>query len=394
MGGTVNQSSPRHLKQRARVVAIASAALLAVLIAACTDDAPSVDEALEDDPDAEEPVDEPDDDPDEPEEAAEEEQELEPASIRVAFGPSGGLMGPYVYGAAEGIYAAHGIDLEVEDGAGSLVTAQDVAAGNSDFAMMGASAMAQGIDEGMPLVSVGGIWARPQFGILVPEDETDIQSFEDMEGRSVIVSPGSPETVMMPAAFEALGVDQSEVEVISVDAPAKGSSFVQGLGDTVGTSFPYFRAVFAAQGVDTDVLLFEDAGVGFPEFHVVTTLDTLEERPDMIERFLRATYEALEQGYDDPDGVADALLAARPAVEEEIDAARESFVDHFEFTCTEAMDGEPFGYHVESDWRTGLEVLQEFGDLTGDIEDLSRYFTNQFHEGDDPVTDLTCPWPS
>lgn len=319
-------------------------------------------------------------------------QEMEPASIRVAFGPSGGLMGIYLFGEAEGIYEEHGIDLTVEDGSGSLITAQDVAAGNSDFAMMGASAMAQGIDEGMPLVSVGAIWARPQFGILYPVDEP-LQSFSDLEGKSVIVSPGSPETVLLPAALRAEGVDSSKVEIISVDAPAKASSFVQGLGDTVGTSFPFFHAIFAAQGVETDVLLFDEAGVGFPEFHVVTSTVVLEERPEMIERFLRATYQAMEEAYERPGDVIEALQAARPAVEDP-GPPLVSLKDHYEFVCTEAMEGHPVGYHSEPDWTTGLQVLKEFGDISGDIQDHSRYYTNQFFEGDDPISTMVCPWPS
>jgi NitT/TauT family transport system substrate-binding protein len=374
----------------------AAVALLAMLLAACgAEEAPPIEDV------AQEPVDEPAEDveeedveeedvgEEEPEE--EEPEELEPASIRIPFGPSGGLMGPYVFGAADGIYAQHGIELTVEDGAGSLVTAQDVAAGNTDFTMIGGSALAQGIDSGMPLISVGGIYARPQFGVLVPED-SDIQAFQDLEGRSVITSPGSPETILMPAAFRAAGVDAGQVEVISVDAPAKASSYVQRLGDAVGTSYPYFRAIFEAQGVPSRVLLFEDQGVGFPEFHVTVHTRTLQERPELVERFLRATYEALAEAFERPDDVIAALQAARPSIEDP-DPHRASLLDHAEFVCSDGMAGQPVGYHVEEEWRQGLEILQEFGDLTGDIDDLSRFFTNQFFEGDDPVSQLSCPWP-
>lgn len=384
----MNHAMP-HARRRQRATVIGLTAL-ALLAGACGGDGADEDTAATATPEATGTTDDATDT--EAETATSDpEQEMESASIRVAFGPSGGLMGIYLFGEAEGIYEEHGIDLTVDDGSGSLVTAQDVAAGNSDFAMMGASAMAQGIDEGMPLISVGAIWARPQFGVLYPVDEP-LESFADLEGKSVIVSPGSPETVLMPAALRAEGVDESQVEVISVDAPAKASSFVQGLGDTVGTSFPYFRAIFAAQGVETDVLLFEEAGVGFPEFHVVTSTSVLEERPEMVERFLRATYQAMEEAYERPEAAIEALQAARPAVEDP-GPPLESLQDHYDFVCTAAMEGQPVGYHAESDWTTGLEVLQEFGDLSGDIEDHSRYYTNQFFEGDDPVSSLTCPWP-
>lgn len=387
----MNQSMPQP-RRRARA-SLVGLAVLALVLGACGGDTTEPDDAAAaTGADGSETHGATDDAPDDGASTTDGSTEMEPASIRVAFGPSGGLMGIYLFGEAEGIYEDHGIDLTVDDGAGSLVTAQDVAAGNSDFAMMGASAMAQGIDEGMPLVSVGAIWARPQFGVLYPVDEP-LGSFTDLEGKSVIVSPGSPETVLMPAALRAEGVDESQVEIISVDAPAKASSFIQGLGDTVGTSYPYFRAIFAAQGVETDVLLFEDAGVGFPEFHVVTSTSVLEERPEMVERFLRATYEAMEQAYERPEAAIDALQAARPAVDDP-GPPLESLKDHYDFVCTEAMEGQPVGYHAESDWTTGLEVLQEFGDLSGDIEDHSRYYTNQFFEGDDPVSSLACPWPS
>lgn len=316
---------------------------------------------------------------------------LDDVSIRVPFGPSGGLMAPYLYGAAEGIYEEQGISLTVDDGAGSLVTAQDVAAGNSDVTFIGGSALAQGIAGGMPLISVGGVWVRPQFGVLVPED-SDITDLTQLEGKSVITSPGSPETVLMPAAFEAVGVDASTVEVISVDAPAKASSYVQGLGDTVGTSWPYFAAIFESQGRKSRPLLFEDAGVGFPEFHVVVHKQMLEDEPELVERFLRATYESFDAALDEPDGAIAALMEARPAVTDPA-PHKQSLLDHAEFACTESMAGQPVGYHVAEDWEAGLEILQQYGGLEGAIEDLDQFFTNQFFEGDNPVSSNTCPWP-
>lgn len=314
--------------------------------------------------------------------------ELEPLSFRAAFTPSGTLMAAIVYAHDRGYYEEEGIDLAIEPGAGSLRTAQDVAGGNTDVGQFGGATLVQGADEGMDLVSIGSMYARSSFGVLVPED-SDIHELADLEGRSVITSPGSPETFLMPAAFAALGLDYSEVEEVSVEAQAKVSAYLQGQADAAATTPPYFIPFVELQGETARMILFEDAGVPSPDFVFAVRTETLEQRPEVLRGFLAATYRGMREALEDPEQATEALVDRYPEIEEVRPAHVRQIEVFEEFICSDAMDGQPVGYHAPEDWQRAVEVLTEFAGVSEDWSG-EDFYTNQFFEGE-PVTDWSCP---
>lgn len=314
--------------------------------------------------------------------------ELVPLTFRSAFGPSGALMAPFSYADELGLYADEGLDVTIEDGSGSLLTAQDVAAGNTDVGLVGGSAAAQGIDSGMEIISVGMLYGRSSFGVIVPDD-AGIASLQELAGHSVVTSPGSPETIMLPAALRKENVDQSQVSIISVDASAKVSTYIGGQGDTLGTAVPFFMPIIGDTRPSSG-LLFEDVGAGFPDFSLVVRRETLQDQPEMIASFLRATYDGLDAALEDPSAAVGSLAAIRETMDN-LPAQTQQLANYEDFVCSEEMSGQPVGWHAEEDWTAGLVVLQEFGNVNGDVEDLSQFYTNEFFEGPDTVSEQTCP---
>src|SRR4026208_382253 len=66
-----------------------------------------------------------------------------------------GEHAPFFYGKDKGIYAAEGIDLEIQEGRGSAVTVQAVAAKTVDFAYADVPTMIRAAVKGAPVTSPG-----------------------------------------------------------------------------------------------------------------------------------------------------------------------------------------------------------------------------------------------
>src|SRR4051812_33306228 len=118
--------------------------------------------------------------------------------FRSAFPPSGSLTAPFAYTAELGLYRNAGLNVAIEDGIGALATAKDIAAGNTDIGIVAGSALAQGIAGGMQIISVGMLYGRSSFGVIVPKD-SPITSIKSLKGHSIVTSPGSAETILLPA---------------------------------------------------------------------------------------------------------------------------------------------------------------------------------------------------
>src|SRR5256714_13898385 len=66
-----------------------------------------------------------------------------------------GEHAPFYYGVDKGIYAAEGIDLEIQEGRGSGVTAQAVAAKTATFGYVDVPTMMRLAVKGAPIVATG-----------------------------------------------------------------------------------------------------------------------------------------------------------------------------------------------------------------------------------------------
>src|SRR5436309_15692788 len=79
-----------------------------------------------------------------------------------------GEHAPFYYGKAKGIYAAEGIDLEIEEGGGSAATTQAVAAKTADFGYVDVPTMMRAAIKGVPVIVTG---------VLLPASPMSVMGF-------------------------------------------------------------------------------------------------------------------------------------------------------------------------------------------------------------------------
>jgi len=311
------------------------------------------------------------------------EDQITHVVFRSAFPPSGSLTAPFAYAAELGLYKSVGLDVAIEDGIGALATAKDVAAGNTDIGLVAGSALAQGIAGGMKIISVGMLYGRSSFGVIVPND-SPITSIKSLKGHSIITSPGSAETILLPASLNAVGLSTSDVDILSVAATAKVSTYIQGKADALGTSLPFFLPIIGNARPSRGVL-FGSVGAGFPDFSLVVRTDYLKKNPKVVASFLRATYQGLKRALDNPDAAVAALMKTRQQLTKP-EPQVQQLAAFKEYVCSDGMQGHPVGWHSSKEWQAGLHVLAEFGGLKGQLDNPERFYTNQFFEGSAPVS--------
>ena len=114
----------------------------------------------------------------------------------------GGLHAPFYLGQERGFYADEDINLTIQEGRGSAVAAQVVAAGDVDFGMSDAGSLMLAGAKGLPIKAVMSLLNTSGFGV-ISLAETGIQSVKDLEGKTLAVSPGDALTQLFPAVVAA-----------------------------------------------------------------------------------------------------------------------------------------------------------------------------------------------
>lgn len=286
----------------------------------------------------------------------------------------GGLHTPFYLGKERGYYDEEGINLAIQEGRGSAVAAQVVAAGDVDFGMSDAGSLMLAASKGLPIKSVMSLLNTSGFGV-ISLAQTGIEGPKDLEGKTLAVSPGDALTQLFPAVVAANELDESQIELVFMDPPAKPVAVMEGRADALlgGIDDQYF--LIEAQGHEPAALRFADLGVNTVGITVHTHEDNLEQRPDLVERFVRASVRSWQAALEDPEAAIDAALEVKPDLDRE-STLKQLQVD-LDLLFSPNTEGKGIGFGAPEDWEHTKELLTQYRDLETEREATS-FYTNEF----------------
>ena len=300
---------------------------------------------------------------------------LEKFTMRVDWVPYM-LHAPFHLAVAKGWYEERGLDVTVDDGTGSSVTIQMVAAGAYDAGFAMHSAMAPGRDKGMPVKAIAGLVRKNDAGAIVPLD-SGIDTVKDLEGKKVLTTAGGGDQPFLDAFFRNGGTSKEKINLTYVTAAAKVASYLAGQADAVITLVP-FAAPRLPDQRPSKFLLFADHGLPSPSLGLISGEKTIKERPDAVRAFVEVSLRAWEYVLDGhADEAIDAITKARPGAKFDRVYMKQQLEAFRPFLYTENTKGKPFGFQPPADWAKAIETMIE----AGVVKPGSRpkdFYTNEF----------------
>jgi len=233
----------------------------------------------------------------------------------------------------KGYYRDEGLDLTIQPGGPYVVVPQQVASGSAQFGLASSDQILESVADGQPLVAVAATMQRDPQGIMVRKD-SPIHSFADLNGHTVAVKLGS-------TWFEYLLKRYKLDQVHEIPATFSVANFIadpQYIQQAFATSEPYFAQ---QAGIETRVLLTSDAGYD-PYRVMFTTRSFLNDHPDVVAKFIRASIKGWRDYLNDPSPANAAISKLNPALNQQ----------WMQFTCR-ALREEGF---VTGDDRSGVRL--------------------------------------
>ena len=286
-----------------------------------------------------------------------------------------GKHAPYFLGRERGYYESEGILLDIQGGKGSGNTAQLLAAGTHPFGYLDAGILIRSIQEGAPLKSIMVIKQKTPFCI-VSLKKSGIRSPQDLEGKSLAATTGvnDPILSLLPALMQKNNADFSRVQVVQVAAQAKEGLVLTGRVDAMTGSITAQPPAFEAQGHEIDVLSYSDWGINPISNVMVTHNRILQNDPQLVRDFLKATSSSIEASLKSPEEAVAALKRAYPETDTQVALLQlQRFFELIQPEDTQAV----FGYHDRGTWED-LQALQIQYLGLKERWDVARYFTNDF----------------
>jgi NitT/TauT family transport system substrate-binding protein len=215
-------------------------------------------------------------------------------------------VAPVYLGIEQGIYAAHGIDVEIQTGANGAALLPSVVSGEYNFAFADVVSTMLAFDQGIgvqmiaPSSASTGIEGDDYFGVLTRED-TGITSAADLAGADVAMgSILNLNYVAVASAVRKANVDPADVNFIEMPFPDMVGALMEGRVDAIAVPEPFRTIGIAAGAIDINSAYAQTTpDMGVASFF--TSTEYAAANPDIVERFAAATIEAQQYASEHPD---------------------------------------------------------------------------------------------
>ena len=223
------------------------------------------------------------------------------------------------YGAwSKGIYAKHGIDITITRGYGSGDTVTKLAGGAADFGVADiAAVMTARARTNVPIKTIAVLYNESPHSLFVLKS-SGITSFKGLEGKKIGITPGNSHRFYFPEVAKKAGTDPSKIVWTNMDGAAMAAQLIaKNIDAAPFYSIHYYYINKAAVKAGEEILPLPFVAVGFKIYaaSLITTDKMLQDKPDLVKRFLAATKEAFEWANANPEEACKLHVARFPEVE-------------------------------------------------------------------------------
>lgn len=289
-----------------------------------------------------------------------------------------GEHAPFYYGKAKGLYAAEGIDLEIQEGRGSAATTQAVAAKTANFGYVDVPTMMRAAVKGAPVIATGVLLQTSPMSAMGLV-EKNIRKPEDIKGKTVAITPADSMTQIWPLFLKRTGLKESDFTTVAGDGQTKLNAVINGQADLLlGYVMDQSMKIKDAIGKEVYPIKFADYGINMVSSGIVANTDYVKSNPDVVKRFMAATTKAVEAAEKDPKGAAQSILDANPK-----GGKIETLTQGFELTIplyrtAETKSKRPFQVSDQNMTDT-VNLMVEYGGLDAKAKDNPKaFYTNEY----------------
>jgi NitT/TauT family transport system substrate-binding protein len=277
--------------------------------------------------------------------------------------------GGFYQAVAEDIYRKHGLEVIVRMGGPQVNVLQLLLAERADFVMGYDIQVLQAVEQKLPVVTVGAVFQSDPVVLIA---HPDVETIEDLKTRTLLIGQAS-ETTFWPWAKARFGFTDRQkrpyafsVQQFLVDRNVAQQGYV--------TSEPY---IIERAGIRPKVFLL--AEYGYPPYAqtIVTLEKTVRQRPDVVQRFYRATAEGWKSYLANP-APGNALIK-RDNPEMPDDAIANGVVTMNRYGLVDGGDAKTLGILAMTDarWKQTADFMVAAGMLRADT-DWRRAYTLEF----------------
>ncbi len=222
---------------------------------------------------------------------------------------------PYYYAKAQGWYDQAGLDVNIESGKGSGVSAQRVGAANTEFAIADMATALVAKSKGADLVAVMTVYANSPQGFYWLKS-SGITGAKDFPGKKLGNPPGDASRVMWPAFAKQVGIATDSVTFVNITPQAKVASLKAKAIDITSDFYNEHDLKVREFGADLGFLAWRDIGLNLYGNSIIVNGEYLGKNKDKVAKFVSVSQKAFAACVADVSPCLKALMAGVSGLDE------------------------------------------------------------------------------
>jgi NitT/TauT family transport system substrate-binding protein len=273
----------------------------------------------------------------------------------------------------QGYYANENLVVTLKPGSADILPWQEVAESKVDFGVTGGDALIIARSKGADIKAVATIFRQSPI-VMMSLPEAGIKTPQDFAGKRVgIFSKAFDNTndIQLLAMLRELAVDESKVEFVLIEDYSLGS-LTSGAMDVYSGFFTEEPA--RAKPDELNLIFPQDYGVLMYANVIATRQQLIDQRPDLVERFVRATLKGYQYALEHVNEMPQ--LAAKYDSQLNLNFQLASMQTEVAMIDT---GGAPIGMMDEAVWQSTQDILMEQKFISTPV-DAETVYTNEFVE--------------
>ncbi|MEK9969920.1 MAG: ABC transporter substrate-binding protein, partial [Ferrovibrio sp.] len=281
---------------------------------------------------------------------------------------------PYYYAKAQGWYEKAGLDVNIESGKGSGVSAQRVGAANTEFAIADMATALVAKSKGADLVAVMTVYANSPQGFYWLKS-SGITGAKDFPGKKLGNPPGDASRVMWPAFAKQVGIATDSVTFVNITPQAKVASLKSKAIDITSDFYNEHDLKVREFGADLGFLAWRDIGLNLYGNSIIVNGAYLEKNKDKVAKFVSVSQKAFGACVADVSPCLKALMDSVSGLDEpnqrnQWNRIKELMTDS---TTTGVALGAFDGKRLQSDYT----LVKTYFGMEKDF-DVAKVYSNDF----------------
>nr|WP_295078754.1 ABC transporter substrate-binding protein [uncultured Roseateles sp.] len=304
---------------------------------------------------------------------------LDKVKFNLAWLPQGSTGGVLV-AAAKGFYAEAGLEVQTQRGYGGQRTVNEIDQGLFEFGYGDPISVMLNRANGGKTVMVGAINTQwPGALCYVPGKLSKTPKLADIKGLSVGGGAASPLQNLVPAWLQANGLPATHLKLLRLDPAVINPSFLEGKVDLAecweGANKPLLEALVRREGKQLAALRYRDFNLNIYGNGIVTSEQLVQSNPDLVKRFVTATYRGYEYMRKNPEEAVDLIAASNKLIAKPI--LLQQIKETLEIISDPGADNAKLGYIRADRMHATIEFAKKAFNVTAAVRG-GEVYTNRF----------------